>query len=133
IRGYFPVDAEYDFKVDVAGAVREAHQIEITIDGERMQLIPIGGGPAAGGRGRGGRGGPAERPLEFRIPVKSGPRLVGVTFLEHNQARDEETLRPRLRGRGTQPALASVTITGPYNVNGPGDSPARRRLFVCKP
>src|SRR6266704_4170745 len=43
IGSYFPVDAEYSFKVDVAGAARDAHQIEITIDGERMQLIPIGG------------------------------------------------------------------------------------------
>ena len=35
--------------------------------------------------------------------MKAGPRLVGVTFIEHNQARDENTLRPRMRGRGTQP------------------------------
>ena len=51
IRGYFPLDAEYNFKVDVAGAAADPHQIEITIDGERMQLIPVGGG----GGGRGGR------------------------------------------------------------------------------
>ena len=42
-------------------------------------------------------------------------------------------LRPRMRGRGTQPALASVTISGPYNVKGPGDTPSRRRIFVCRP
>ena len=132
IRGFFPVDADYSFKIDVAGAARDAHQIEITIDGGRMQLIPIGG--KGGGRGgRGGRGGGAAGPLEFRIPVKAGPRLVGVTFIEHNQARDEETLKPRMRARGTLPALASVTISGPYNVTGPGDSPTRRRILTCKP
>jgi hypothetical protein len=38
-----------------------------------------------------------------------------------------------MRGRGTQPALAGVTISGPYNVSGPGDSPTRRRIFLCKP
>ncbi len=135
VRSYFPVDADYNFKVDVAGAARDAHQIEITIDGERMQLIPIGGN-AGGGRGRGGRGGrggAADAPTEFRIPVKAGSRLVGVTFIERNQARDEETLRPRMRARGTLPALASVTISGPYNVKGPGDASARKRIFVCKP
>jgi hypothetical protein len=26
-----------------------------------------------------------------------------------------------------------VTITGPYNVTGPGDTPSRRRIFICKP
>ena len=56
-----------------------------------------------------------------------------MTFIEHNAARDEETLRPRMRSRGTQPALASVTISGPYNIKGSGDTPSRRRLFVCKP
>ena len=132
VRSYFPVDADYNFEIDVAGAAREANQIEITVDGERMQLIPVGGNPAGGGRGR-GRGVPAAGPLEFRIPVKAGPRLVGVTFIERNQTRDEETLRPRMRGRGTQSALAGVTISGPYNVSGPGDSPTRRRIFLCKP
>jgi mono/diheme cytochrome c family protein len=131
IHGYFPVDGDYLVKVDVAGAPREPNQIEITIDDERVQLASIGGG-ARGGRG-GGRGAAADRPLEFRLPVKAGERLVGVTFIEHNQARDEDTLRPRMRSRGTQPALASVTISGPYDVKGPGDTPSRRRVFVCRP
>ena len=131
IRGYFPLDAEYVFKLDVAGQARDAHQIEITIDGERMQLIPIGNAGGGGGRGGRGRGGAA--PMEYRIPVKAGSRLVGVTFIERNQARDEETLKPRIRARGTLPALAGVTISGPYNVNGPGDTPSRRRIFLCRP
>ena len=54
VRSYFPVDADYNFEIDVAGAAREANQIEITVDGERMQLIPVGGNPAGGGRGPGG-------------------------------------------------------------------------------
>jgi mono/diheme cytochrome c family protein len=135
VHTYFPLDADYIVKVDVAGAPREAHQIEITLDNERVQLATIGGN-AGGGRGAAraaGRGAAANRPQEFRIPVKAGPRLVGVTFIEHTQARDEETLRPRMRGRGTQPALASVTISGPYNATGPGDTPSRRRIFVCHP
>src|SRR5207253_8941720 len=98
--------------------------------GEQMQRAASDGN-AGGARGR-GRGVP-DKPLEFRIPVKAVQRLVGVTFIEHNAARDEETLRPRMRSRGTQPALASVTISGPYNVKGSGDTPSRRRLFVCKP
>src|SRR4029077_10575023 len=103
---------------------------EVTVDGQRVQLIPLGG---AGGRGgRGGRGGAdGASPLDFRIPVKAGPRLIGVTFIEQNQARDEDTLRPRMRSRGSQPALASGTIRGPYNVTGSGDTRSRKRIFVC--
>jgi hypothetical protein len=134
IRSYFPLDADYNFKLDLAGAARDPYQLEITVDGERMQLVPIGGN-GGGGRGRGGRGGRgnAEQPTEFRIPVKAGSHLVGVTFVERNQAREEDTLRPRFRARGSLPALAGVIVSGPYNVKGPGDTPVRRRIFVCKP
>ena len=137
VHSYFPMDGDYIVKLDVAGAAREPHQIEITVDNERMQLTSVGGAGRGGrGAGRGaaaGAGRGAADPLEFRIPVKAGPRLVGITFIEHNQARDESTLRPRMRGRGTQPAIASVTIRGPYNIKGPGDTPSRRRIFVCGP
>ncbi|HET9220542.1 MAG TPA: DUF1592 domain-containing protein [Terriglobia bacterium] len=131
IRSYFPVDGEYEVALDVAGTARDPNEIEISVDGERMQLIPLGGLAPAGGRGGRGRGG--ARPLEFRIPIKAGERLVGVTFIETSHAAGEETLRPRLRSRGSQPALASVTISGPYEVKGSGDTPSRRRLFVCRP
>jgi hypothetical protein len=35
---------------------------------------------------------------------------------------------PPARGRGM-----SITITGPYRASGPGDTPSRRRIFVCHP
>jgi hypothetical protein len=128
VNSQFPVDGEYVIKVELAGAARQPEQLQIIVDGGTAQQMTLGG---AGG-GRGGRGG-AARPTEFRIPMKSGPHLVGVTFVERNEIRDEETLRPRMRGRGTQIAIASVTISGPYNTVGSGDTPSRRRIFVCRP
>jgi len=49
VRTYFPLDGDYVIKFELAGAAREAHQIEISVDGERMQLVDIGnsGGGAA--------------------------------------------------------------------------------------
>ena len=32
-----------------------------------------------------------------------------------------------------EPFLGSVTITGPFNIRGPGDTPSRRRILVCRP
>jgi mono/diheme cytochrome c family protein len=190
VRSEFPVDGTYIVKVDVGAA--NGHELEITVDGERVALRALGGGrggpavdappgqpdpsdpdptppsaarPAGPGRGagpagaadatgagsagsaagargaaagRGGRaggrgGGAASGPLEFPLTLKAGPKLIGVAFVQRTDARDESTLRPRLRSRGTQPAINSVTISGPYNVTGTGDSPSRRRIFVCKP
>ena len=124
IKSYFPLDGEYVFQVETAQAARETHQLEITVDGERKQLAAVGGG------GRGGRGG---GPPEFRIPVKAGPHLIGVAFIQRTEALDEATLHPRVRSRGTQPAIAAVTIRGPYNATGPGDTPSRQRIFTCRP
>ena len=88
--------------------------------------------PARGRARRAGRRPPEPR-FEFPLTIKAGPRLVGVAFVQRTEARDEATLRPRTRSRGTQPAIASVTISGPYNATAPGDSPSRRRIFVCRP
>jgi hypothetical protein len=73
------------------------------------------------------------RKLEFRIAVKAGPRIVGVTFVERDEVRDEGVLRPRMRSTGPELALETVTVSGPYNGKGPGDTPSRQRIFVCRP
>jgi len=132
VRSEFPVDGTYTVKVDLAGGGRERHDLEVTVDGARAALRTIGDEAPAGGRGR-GRGAASAAPLEFRLSLPAGPKVIGVSFVQHTEARDESTLRPRMRSRGTQPAIASVTISGPYDVKAPGDSPSRKRVFVCKP
>jgi hypothetical protein len=131
IRSDFPLDGEYNFRVETGGAARDTHQLEISVDGERAELLPVGGGGA--GRGGRGRGGAASKPAEFRIKIKAGERLIGVNFIERSEARDEAVLRPRMRSAGTLPSIARVTISGPYNIAGAGDTPSRRRIFSCHP
>src|SRR5208337_1083227 len=106
-------------------------QIEITVDGARAQLFDVGEKPQPGAPLRGFRG--AQKPIEIHVPLKAGPRMIGVTFVQKTEARDEETVRPRMRGRGTELAIEMVTISGPYHGQGPGDTPSRRRIFVCHP
>ena len=133
VRSEFPVDGTYVVKVELAGAVRERHDLEVTVDGERMALRTLGADAgragAAGGRGRGA----AEAPLEFPLRLTAGPKLVGVAFVRRTEAQDETTLRPRMRSRGTQPAIGGVIISGPFEATGSGNSPSRQRIFVCRP
>jgi len=127
IDGYFPLDAEYEFKVETADAVADVHQLEISIDGERKAITNVSrrpGVPAAG---------EAPNRGAFRFAVPAGPRSVGVAFVERSEALSEDPLRPPGRNRGALPSVVSVTITGPFNATGPGDTPSRRRLFVCRP
>jgi hypothetical protein len=147
IRSQFPLDGEYLVKVALIGNSTDEQKLEISVDGARVQLATIAA--ARAGRGgnaapvasddpaadylRGGRGAGGRKPLEFRISVKAGTRLIGVTFLEQDEVRDEEVLRPRNRSTGPEVAVEAVTLSGPYNAKGPGDTPSRRRIFVCRP
>ena len=134
VRSTFPLDGEYRVKVAFAGSSKFEEKLEITVDGERMQLANVGkNGVLEDPNGRPRTRGEGRVPLEFKINVKAGPRLVGVTFIERNEIRDDEVLRPRMRGYGAQLAIDTVTITGPYNAKGAGDTPSRKRIFVCRP
>ena len=69
--------------------------------------------------------------FDVTLPMNAGPRVITVTFLKRTSARSESLIRPRMRSRGQLPAIASVTVRGPYKVSGPGDTPSRRRVFAC--
>jgi hypothetical protein len=68
-----------------------------------------------------------------QVPLKAGPRTIVATFLKHTSALPERELRERLRNKGWQTAVGTVTIKGPVTRSGPGDTPSRRHIFVCKP
>ena len=126
VQSYFPLDAEYTFEIETARAASDRHEIELSLDGARAAVAPVGGGFVP-------RFSRQPDHVLFRVPVTAGPHLVGITFVEHSEALDEGLVRERMRSRGTLPAIAIATIRGPYSPTGPGDTPSRRRIFVCRP
>ena len=67
--------------------------------------------------------------LKVRVPVTAGPHQVGVTFLK-NAASLLETARQPLQSHFNEnrhprltPAIAQVSITGPYAAKAAGDTP----------
>ena len=160
VRHYFPLDGEYVVKVRLQRTffgyirgLRDAHQLDLRLDGARLQLFDI---PAAPQGGRGtrqagfatGGGDPewekyvregADAHLEKRIAVRAGVHTIGVSFGEVD-VEPAEVLKPRITGWGfailestTNPQVNSVTVSGPFDAVGPGDTPSRRRIFVCRP
>ena len=74
------------------------------------------------------------RGFDVVVPLKAGPRLIGITFINRSSGPSENLVLPRQRGRGQLAGVASVTIKGPQNPTGSaGDTPSRRRIFVCRP
>ena len=151
IHHHFPQDGEYVITVDLycrktfgecwgALSFLDPHVLELTLDGERVEVLTIepdfyppiknGSGDYVGTR----RPNPQ---LEVRISVRAGPRQVGAAFLKLPST--EESMSPKRRflqaniGGIYQPFIERVRITGPFNANGPGDTPSRQRLLVCKP
>jgi hypothetical protein len=144
----FPVDGDYVIRprlwkttVNQVGGLELPHDLEVTFDGERVRLARLGGiederksyeYPTS-------TADEIERRFEIRLPVKAGLHTIGVAFLKKSSASSVDLLQPFLRDRidpispAGIPELDRVTVEGPFNVKGAGDSPSRRRIFVCRP
>jgi mono/diheme cytochrome c family protein len=131
----FPLDAAYSIKVEPLGGGSDAHDLELSIDGARVKVFTLrprsGMGPGQGYDSEGDA-------YDVRVPVKAGPHVVAATFVKKSSALIESVREPFLAPHAegaprSQPALASVTITGPYDVQGAGNTPSRQRIFVCRP
>ena len=132
IRSHLPLDGEYVITVEFAGAAREPHEVEISVDGKRVRTVTVGENPPER-LASGVFAFEADPEIEVRLPLGAGPRDVVVTFLPNSGAKHEGLVRSSRRSRGRQPAIAGVTISGPYGADGTGETPSRRRIFACHP
>jgi mono/diheme cytochrome c family protein len=142
----FPVDATYEFNVvllqNIVGYVpglEWPHELEMSIDGERVFLAEVGGPQdnRLSDTNLALTKETLDRRLRTRVPVKAGPHSVGVTFMRKNSALSDEPLQPFTRNLDLQdmngvPTINFFQITGPFDVTGPGDTASRRKVFLCR-
>ncbi|MGP0074956.1 MAG: DUF1592 domain-containing protein [Bryobacteraceae bacterium] len=147
IRHNFPLDADYEFNVillrNIVGyltGLEFPHQLEVSIDGARVFLAPVGGEEDLKmvDTNLALAGDTLDARLKTKVHVKAGPHDVAVAFLRRDSAESDEPLQPFTRDLDLQnmngiPLIDHVQITGPLNATGPGDTPSRRRIFVCTP
>jgi hypothetical protein len=148
VRYTFPLDAEYEIQVRLARdrnehveGLSEAHEVELLLDRERVQLFTVKPPPRDPGHSEEYQ--PShdnvDQHLKIRAPVKAGAHTIGVTFLKNPSALLETERQPYqvhfnvYRHPRIQPAIYSISIIGPYEAKGPGDTPSRRRIFLCRP
>ena len=141
MRHFFPLDAEYVIKIrlkrnnlgEILG-IDEPKRLDVRLDGSRIQLFAVGSERHRDRREDVERDydyrSTADEGLEVRFPAKAGTRMVGVTFLKENVQSSGEF---RVGRRAVFEGVDSVTISGPYNATGPGETPSRSRIFVCRP
>jgi mono/diheme cytochrome c family protein len=124
---YFPLDAEYVFKVRALGVQTDGEQAEtnpyqirvavkaglhtvgVTSPRENLKAERDAPGQAAGGRGS-----------TTQIPTPVDLRLDGARL-------------KRFDVMGTAPEVSQLVIGGPYQPTGRGETPSRRAIFTCRP
>jgi len=145
---FFPRDGEYVIQTrlfrtnfDNPRGIEYPHEFELTLDGERVHHATIGGAAdlsAAFALPKETADAIDER-LAVRIRVRAGPHDVVAAFIGSAPTMDATKLRPFLKSAFDtldwtgRPHVRTVTVTGPFNATGPGDTPARRRIFTCRP
>ena len=144
----FPLDGEYEFQaklyrtnLNIMRGLEFAHQVEFTVGGRRIHLASIGGPAdlASMFEKPTETGDAVDARLRVRVKVKAGPGDVTAAFLEGPQVQRSDRLQPFQRSSTDNfdwsgwPHIQTLSITGPFNATGPGDTPSRRRIFVCHP
>jgi len=137
IRHTFPRDGQYEVQLRLTRSnsesvegLDEPHKIEIDLDGAQVRVFSL----SPKGEGQKADGG-----LRVRFPVAAGPHDIGATFIKNPSSLLETDRQPYqaafnpARHPRPQPALYSLSIVGPFEPGGSGETPSRNQIFVCRP
>jgi len=136
----FPQDGEYEVQIrltrdrneEVEG-LREPHELVVLLDREQVASFTVTPPADASGHAT------VDAHLETRMAATAGPHDLGVTFLKNPFSLPETKRQPYQahfnmhRHPRLSPAVYQVSIVGPFEAKGPGETPSRRRLFACRP
>ena len=160
---YFPVDGEYVVKIRAADATSTTTfaasasrtQLDVRLDGARVKRFTIGGeahgepppasyaGSMLGDARWEAYAHDADAELEVAVPGQGRhAHVVGVSFVRRAACEPEGVAaaapdrhaasRPTSGSTAIRPSTASRS-SGPFDAAGAGDTPSRRRIFVCRP
>jgi mono/diheme cytochrome c family protein len=144
----FPLDGEYVIRVKLVetnlGTIRglqDENQLEIAIEGQRVLLAPVGGKDDYMESGENATNivNALYARLQARVAVRAGQRIVTTAFLQPSASLGPIRLQPFQYSTIVAtdhlglPHIEYMTISGPFNADGAGDTPSRQRIFTCRP
>jgi hypothetical protein len=140
----FPADGEYIFRMDLwddsngilVGTKAEGEKMDVSVDGERIELLDINPKMTVS------TGGVFVQTQPFR--VSAGPQRVAAAFIDRLMGPVDDLIAPiehtladteqsTADGITILPHLKALAIRGPFNVTGVTDTPSRRKIFTCRP
>jgi hypothetical protein len=144
----FPLDGEYTIKLrlwrntfDLMRGMEDPHDIEIAMDGVRLRLVTAGGRAdfMKMAENPGTFGSDLDQRLSLRMPVKAGVHTLWTTTVLKSHASRDDMIKPFVRTTVDgldimgDPSVDRLTIEGPFAPTGSGDTPSRRKIFICRP
>jgi mono/diheme cytochrome c family protein len=149
VKTTLPLDGEYVIKIGLfktnLGMIRGLEfrrQLEIVVDGRRVLAEPIGGTEEYEGmlQNQTAVADAVEARLQVRLPLTAGPHDIGAAFAGRSEVENTRRLQAILRTTSDTsetligpPHVLTISVTGPFNPTGPGDTPSRRAIFTCRP
>jgi hypothetical protein len=112
-------------------------EIDVRLDGQRIKTFVVAPRNRAADEADGPSG---DGEMQVRVPVRAGARVISVSLVK--KAGVPEGLGPAqlpvanisFAGRvGAETGIEKIEVGGPYDVQGPGDTPSRRQIFTCRP
>ena len=137
---HFPADGQYEIQLrlmrdrdeNIEG-LTESHDIDVLLDRGLVHRFTVA--PPKGKAGYQKDDTLVDAHLKKRFRVTAGPHQIGVTFPSRSASLLEINRQPfeasfnRHRHPRRAPALFEVSIVGPFDPEGPGDTPSRRKIF----
>jgi len=148
VKHYAPLDAEYVIKLrlwrntfDLMRGMEDPHQIEISVDGRQVRLVTAGGHDQflKMTANPGTFGAELDKQLTVRLPLKAGPHIITASTILRSHAEKDDLIKPFLRTTIDgldimgDPSVDRLTVEGPLNPTGPGQTPSRAKVFTCTP
>ncbi|MGE3511771.1 MAG: DUF1592 domain-containing protein, partial [Vicinamibacterales bacterium] len=154
----FPVDGEYALTVKLqktlystVRGLAQPHDLEVRVDRKLVRTFTVGGKaitppPLSFAATLSwtpeweAYANHADADLTLRFRATAGAHAIGVAFID-KQWEPEDVQQPARAGWAFEtdetydgkPGVESVTIEGPFSVEGAGDTPSRRRILTCTP
>ena len=80
-----------------------------------------------------------DKRLTVRIPVKAGPHSIAAAVLLRSHAEADALIKPFMRTTidgldiTGDPSVDRISVEGPFEATGVGNTPSRNKIYVCKP
>ncbi len=149
VKTTLPLDGEYEIKGNLfttnLGLIRGLEfprQLQFLVDGEPVFSMTIGGEDQFIDllKNQTAFADALEAKLHTRVKLTAGPHEIGATFVARSEVLNTKRLQAMIRTTSDTsetllgpPHIMTLTVSGPFNATGPGDTPSRRRIFTCHP